>query len=122
VDKSKFLYRQRLRRTHRVRKRLKGVPERPRLSVNRTQKHIYCQVIDDVAGTTLVSASSREKELATALSSGSNKDAAIAVGKALAARVKAAGITALCFDRGCYRYHGRVAALADAVRESGVAM
>jgi len=85
--------------------------------VSRTNKHISAQVIDDVAGRTLVAASSVEKELSA---SGANREGAVAVGKALAERCKAAGITTIVFDRGGFGYHGRVAALADALREEGL--
>lgn len=88
--------------------------------VNRTHKHVYCQLIDDESGKTLASASTRDKDLRDSLSSGGNKDAAVAVGKALAEKASAAGVRQICFDRGRYRYHGRVAALADAVREAGI--
>jgi large subunit ribosomal protein L18 len=94
---------------------------RPRLSVFRSSKHIYAQVIDDAAGTTIAAASSRDPELKGALRTGADKAAAAAVGKALAERAKAAGVSAVVFDRGAYLYHGRVKALADAAREGGLA-
>lgn len=118
MDHNKKIGRQRKRRQYRVRKRLSGTPERPRLAIKRTHKHLYCQLIDDVAGTTLASASTRDKDLQ--VKSGGNKDAAAAVGKAVAAKASAVGVKAICFDRGQYKYHGRVAALADAVREGGI--
>jgi large subunit ribosomal protein L18 len=111
---------QRQRRAFRVRKRMRGTSERPRLSVARSHKHISVQVIDDMAGKTLVAASSLDKELSGSLKKGGNRSAAQAVGKAIAERAKAAGITAVCFDRGSYRYHGRVADLADAARKGGL--
>ena len=120
MDQHRKIGRQRKRRQHRVRKRLSGTPEQPRLSIKRTHKHIYCQLIDDVSGTTLVSASTRDKDLRGDVSNGGNKDAAAAVGKSVAAKASAVGVKAICFDRGHYRYHGRVAALADAVREGGI--
>lgn len=120
MDHHRKIGRQRKRRQYRVRKRLSGTPERPRLSIKRTHKHVYCQLIDDVAGTTLVSASTRDKELRGEVKSGGNKDGAAAVGKAVAEKAVAAGVKSICFDRGSYRYHGRVAALADAVREGGI--
>jgi len=92
---------------------------RPRLSVFRSSKHIYAQVIDDVAGRTLASASTLDESLQS-LKTGANKDAAGAVGKLLAERAKAAGVTAVIFDRGGYLFHGRVKALADAAREGGL--
>lgn len=112
--------RQRQRRKFRVRKRVRGTGERPRLNINRTLKHIYCQVIDDTRRITLVSASSNDKELRSQVERGGNKHAAARVGAALAARAKAAGIVAMCLDRGRCRYGGRLAALADAVREGGI--
>jgi len=109
----------RLRRTRRragIRKRVFGTPELPRLSVYRSAKHIYAQVIDDVSGKTLLCASSVEQKIET----GGNVVAAQRVGKALAERAKAAGFEAVSFDRGGFRYHGRVKALADAAREGGL--
>lgn len=94
---------------------------RPRLSVFRSGKHIYAQVIDDLAGRTLAAASSIEKPLRTTLKTGADKDAASAVGKLVAERALAAGVTQVVFDRGSYIYHGRVKALADAAREGGLA-
>jgi large subunit ribosomal protein L18 len=111
---------QRRRRAFRVRKRVRGTAERPRLSVARSHKHISVQVIDDMAGKTLAAASSLDKQLTGSLKSGGNRTAAQAVGKAIAERAKAAGITAVCFDRGPYRYHGRVAELANAARKGGL--
>lgn len=90
--------------------------------VNRTHKHVYCQLIDDTSGRTIVSASTRDKDLRGAIKNGGNKDAAIAVGKALADKASAAGVKSICFDRGRFKYHGRVAALADAVREGGISL
>jgi large subunit ribosomal protein L18 len=117
---SKQLLHQRQRRAFRVRKRVRGTPDRPRLSVVRSHKHISVQLIDDDAGKTLAAASSQDKKLSGKLKSGANQDAAQAVGKAIAERAIAAGIKAVCFDRGPYRYHGRVAALANAAREGGL--
>jgi large subunit ribosomal protein L18 len=94
---------------------------RPRLSVFRSGKNIYAQVIDDVAGVTLAAASSLDKTLREALRTGADKDAAAAVGKLVAERALAAGITDVVFDRGSYLYHGRVKALAEAAREGGLA-
>jgi large subunit ribosomal protein L18 len=93
---------------------------RPRLSVHRSGKHIYAQVIDDTKGQTLAAASSLEKALRESLKSGANVDAAKAVGKALAERAAAKGVKEVVFDRGSYLYHGRVKALADAAREGGL--
>ena len=94
---------------------------RPRLSVFRSGRHIYAQVIDDNAGRTLAAASSLEKDLRGELRTGADKDAASAVGKLIAERAKQAGVTEVVFDRGAYLYHGRVKALADAAREGGLA-
>ena len=108
---------QRLKRHQRVRAKVSGTPERPRLNVFRSEKNIYAQVIDDVAGHTLVSASSLDKEIE---GNGGNKTAARAVGKLVAERCKAAGISTVVFDRGGYVYHGRVAELAEGAREGGL--
>lgn len=93
---------------------------RARLSVFRSHKHIYAQVIDDTKGVTLASASSIDRELRDQLSSGSDKSAATKVGRAVAERAKVAGISDVIFDRGAYLFHGRVKALADAAREAGL--
>ena len=95
-------------------------PVRPRLSVFRSHQHIYAQIVDDAAGRTLVSASSRDKQLRAALAYGGNAAAAKAVGKALGERARQAGLTQVVFDRGGYKYHGRVKALAEAAREAGL--
>ena len=108
---------QRLKRHKRVRAKVFGTPERPRLNVFRSEKNIYAQVIDDVAGNTLVSASSLDKEIE---GNGGNKAAARAVGKLVAERCKAKGIDQVVFDRGGYLYHGRVAELAEGAREGGL--
>ncbi|MCC7474109.1 MAG: 50S ribosomal protein L18 [Pirellulales bacterium] len=120
MEHSKQLRKLRQRRAFRVRKRTRSTTERPRLSVARSHKHISVQVIDDESGRTLASASSLDKGLSGQLKSGGNATAAQAVGKAIAERALAAGISAVCFDRGPYRYHGRVAALANAAREGGL--
>ena len=120
MDHHKALGKQRQRRVYRVRKRLKGTPERPRLSVFRSHRHIAVQVIDDSVGKTLVAASTGDKELAPAVAYGGNCAAAEAVGRAIAQRALAAGIKQVCFDRGAAKYHGRVAALADAARAGGL--
>ncbi|HUL34181.1 MAG TPA: 50S ribosomal protein L18 [Candidatus Eisenbacteria bacterium] len=109
------------RRIHtRVRTRLSGSPERPRLNVYRSVAHIYVQIIDDRSGRTLVSASTVDKETRKNLKGGGNIASAKAIGKIIAERAKAAGITQVVFDRGGYKYHGRVKALADAAREAGL--
>lgn len=124
MNHEKAVYQQRVRRAYRVRKKLKGTGERPRLTVFRSSKHIYCQLIDDVQGKTIASASTADKDLRSKLKgkNGGNCDAAKVVGQAIAARAKAIGVSAMCLDRGPYKYHGRLAALADAVRESGVSV
>ena len=109
----------RTRRQQRVRKRLAGTPERPRLAVFRSSKHIYAQIIDDVGGKTLASACSLDEGV-NGGQNGGNKAAATLVGKAVAERAKGAGIDKVCFDRRSYKYHGRVQALADAAREAGL--
>jgi large subunit ribosomal protein L18 len=109
------------RRKARVRRVIKAVAgDRPRLSVFRSSKHIYAQVIDDRKGATLASASSLEKAMRSSLKTGADTDAAKAVGKLVAERAAAAGVTTVVFDRGNYIYHGRVKALADAAREGGL--
>ena len=108
---------QRLKRHKRVRAKVFGTPARPRLNVFRSEKNIYAPVIDDVAGHTLVSASSLDKEIE---GNGGNKTAARAVGKLVAERCKAKGIDQVVFDRGGYLYHGRVAELAEGAREGGL--
>ncbi|PYU20686.1 MAG: 50S ribosomal protein L18 [Acidobacteria bacterium] len=105
---------------HRVRQRVVGTLERPRLCVYRSLEHIYAQVIDDQSGRTLVSASSLDKATRAALKGGGNVAAAKIVGKTLAERSLAVGIQQVVFDRGGYRYHGRVQALANAAREAGL--
>jgi len=103
-----------------VRTRVTGTTERPRLSVYRSLDHIYAQVIDDRSGRTVASASSVDKETKKGLKGGGNIASAKAVGKIIAERAKAAGISKVVFDRGGYKYHGRVKALADAAREAGL--
>jgi large subunit ribosomal protein L18 len=120
MDQQKQNLWQRKRRSFRVRKRIRGTPSRPRLSVARSHKHIAAQIIDDDAGATLAAASSLDKQLSGGLKSGGNRAAAQAVGKAIAERALAAGIKSVCFDRGPYRYHGRVAELAAAARKGGL--
>ena len=114
MNHQKEVAKRRLRRSRHVRNRVQGTPERPRLTVFRSHKHIYAQVVDDEDGKTLCSASSRSTKY------GGNKNAAVEVGKAVAASATAAGIKKVAFDRGGYKYHGRVAALADAAREAGL--
>ena len=101
----------------RIRRKMAGTAERPRLAIFRSVAHIYAQVIDDAAGTTLVSASSVDKDGKT---NGGNVAAAKAIGKLVAERAKEKGVTKVVFDRGGYHYHGRIKALADAAREAGL--
>ena len=110
----------RLRIHHRIRKRLSGVSARPRLAVFRSNKHIYAQIIDDTQGCSLVAASTAEVDICPKGENGGNKAAAIKVGKAIATRAIEKGIKQIAFDRGRYRYHGRIAALADAARDGGL--
>jgi large subunit ribosomal protein L18 len=110
----------RLRRHQRIRMDVSGTPERPRLCVFRSSKNISAQIIDDVNGTTLVSASTIDKELRGDIKYGGNKEAAKAVGEAVAKRALEKGIEEVCFDRGGYLYHGRVKELADGAREAGL--
>jgi large subunit ribosomal protein L18 len=108
----------RARRHFRLRKKISGTPERPRMVVNRSARHIVVQVIDDIAGHTVASASSLEADVRGM--DGDKKARATKVGQLVAARAKEAGVTKVVFDRGGYDYHGRIAALADAAREAGL--
>ena len=108
------------RRQRRVRGKISGTPERPRLRVTRTNAHIYAQVIDDVAGKTLCSASSLDAEFKASQKSGGNKEGAELVGQLVGKRALDAGIDSVVFDRGGHIYHGRVAALADGARSAGL--
>ncbi len=110
----------RLRRHRRVRKKVSGTPERPRLNVFRSLNHIYAQVIDDVAGVTLVSASTIDRELRPQMKGLTKTEQARLVGEAVAKRALAQGITRVVFDRGGYKYIGRVKALAEGAREGGL--
>jgi large subunit ribosomal protein L18 len=111
----------RQRRHARVRRKVEGTAERPRLNVYRSNQHIYAQVIDDVTGQTLVSASTLDKALRTEMAELSSAERAKAVGRAVAERAQAQGIASVVFDRGGYPYHGRVKLLAEASREAGLA-
>ncbi len=117
LDNKKLFERRKRRTRHRLRKveRLK-----PRLSVFRSGKHIYAQVIDDLAGRTVAAASTLDKDIRDGLKTGANRDAAAQVGKVIAERAKSAGVEMVVFDRGGYLYHGRVKALGDAAREAGL--
>ena len=118
MEKSKVKATRRRRRRYGIRKRVTGTIERPRIAVYRSLNHIYAQVIDDLEGRTIASASTRDKDVSLEVTG--NVAAAKAVGARLAERAKAAGITSAVFDRGGFRYHGRVKALADAAREGGL--
>jgi len=110
----------RVKRHMRIRKKISGTAGVPRLAVFRSNKHVYAQVIDDVKQVTLCASSTVQKDVAGGLKSTSNKEAAAAVGTAVAKAAKAAGIEAVVFDRGGYIYHGKVQALAEAAREAGL--
>ncbi|CAG0966273.1 MAG: 50S ribosomal protein L18 [Anaerolinea sp.] len=120
MDKAKAKREARIRRHIRLRKTVKGTPERPRLAVFRSLEHIYVQVIDDIKGHTLVSASTIDPEVKKALDGMKKTDEAKVVGKFIAQRAKAAGIEKVVFDRGGSQYHGRIKALAEAAREAGL--
>ena len=104
----------------RIRRKVEGTPERPRLAIRRTLKYIYAQLIDDASGRTLAQASSREGTVLAGKKSAANKSAAVSVGALIAERAKEAGVTAVVFDRGGHLYHGNVKALADSAREKGL--
>ena len=110
----------RIKRHYRIRNKVKGTAQTPRLAVFRSNKHMYVQLIDDVAGVTIEAASTMEAEIAGKLESTSNIEAAQAVGEAIAKKAVEKGITEAVFDRGGYVYHGKVAALAEAAREAGL--
>jgi large subunit ribosomal protein L18 len=120
MKQNKANNKRRWRRRNRVRKKLRGNSEQPRLSVRRSHQNIYCQLIDDEQGVTLASASTRDKDLRGQIKYGGNCDAAKVVGQAIAERGKAAGVSRITFDRGAYKFHGRVASLAAAAREAGL--
>ena len=109
-----------LRRKYHVRKKVFGTSDRPRLSVFRSNRHIYAQIIDDVAGATLVSASTRSKGLRNQLPNGGDKKAAQIIGEAIAKQALGVGIKCVCFDRNRYKFHGRLKALAEAARKTGL--
>ena len=120
MDHQKQKWKRRRRRYRRVRGKVTGTTERPRLSVYRSLSNIYAQVIDDGAGRTLAAASSLSLELREADAGGGNVKGAEAVGRLIAEKAKAAGVEQVSFDRGSYKYHGRIRALAAAARESGL--
>ena len=111
----------RVRRNWRSRRKVFGTPERPRLVVYRSARHIYAQIVDDLAGVTLASSSSVAKPLRNSIKYGGNQDAAKHVGSAIAKQAMDIGIKAVCFDRNGYKYHGRIKALADGARDAGLA-
>ena len=110
----------RMERHYKIRNKIAGTPERPRLNIYRSAKHIYAQVIDDATGVTLVSASTQDKELQDKVAELTKSDAAKLVGQTVGQRAKEKGINTVVFDRGGYLYHGRVKVLADSARESGL--
>ena len=118
MDQQKLKHHRQLRRRNHVRRKVRGTAERPRLTVFRSNKHIYVQIINDWAGITLAAVGSKSKE--GGLKYGGNVAAAKEIGKRIAEAAKAKGIEQVCFDRGHYRYHGRIKALADAAREGGL--
>jgi large subunit ribosomal protein L18 len=120
MDQQKIKHRRQLRRRHHVRGKITGTAERPRLTVFRSSKHIYAQLIDDLRGVTLGAASSKSPDVRQGQPYGGNKKAATVVGKKIAELAKEKGINKVAFDRGHYRYHGRIKALADAAREGGL--
>jgi len=120
MNQSEKMRKSRVRRHVRVRKRLSGTAERPRLVVHRSAKNISAQIIDDVAGKTLVSAASFDKKLRPSLKNGGNVEAAKAVGAQVAKLAKDMSITRVVFDRGGYPYHGRIRSLAESARENGL--
>lgn len=117
---SKKKYQGRIRRHNRVRARVDGTTARPRLNVFRSLSNIYAQVIDDAQGVTLASASTIDKEVAAQIEGKNKTDAARIVGRIVAERAKNVGVTKVVFDRGGYKYHGRIAALAEGAREAGL--
>ncbi|HEV7278705.1 MAG TPA: 50S ribosomal protein L18 [Pirellulaceae bacterium] len=119
ANKNKYLSAQRTRRRHRVRNRMQGTPERPRLTVFRSLQHISVQLVDDLSGRTIAAAGTYEAGGRGEGPNG-NKDAAARIGQLIAERAKQAGVTKIAFDRGHYKYHGRVAALAEAARQGGL--
>lgn len=120
MDKHRRINKTRARRRGHVRRIVRGTTDRPRMSVFRSGRHISVQIIDDEQGRTLAAASTMQKDVAEGLKSTSNREAAQKVGQVVASRAKEAGVTQVAFDRGHYKYHGRVAALATGAREGGL--
>lgn len=120
MDHQKLKHRRQARRKHHVRSKITGDADRPRLTVFRSSKHIYAQLIDDLRGVTVAAASSLAPDMRKQVANGGNIKAAVLVGKKLAEVAKQAGVSKAALDRGHYRYHGRIKALADAAREGGL--
>lgn len=120
MDKNKKTAQRRLRRSQHVRNKLRGDAQRPRLCINRSLKHFSCQLIDDLSGKTLASASTRDKSVRDAIAVSGNCDGAAEIGKLIATRSAEVGVTMARLDRGYTKYHGRVKAFADAAREGGL--
>jgi len=120
MDKNKIIAKRRLRRRNHNRNKLRGDAGRPRMCVHRSLKHFGCQLVDDSEGRTLVSLSTRDKDVRPQIGNGGNVDAAAALGKLIAEKATAAGITKVRFDRGHNKYHGRVKAFAESARENGL--
>ncbi len=120
MDKNKKIQKQRKRRRNHVRNKARGTAERPRLCVQRSLNHFGCQVVDDLAGKTIVSVSTRDKDVRGTMKHGGNSVAAAEIGKLIAEKASAAGIKTVRLDRGHNKYHGRVKAFADAAREAGL--
>ena len=120
MDKNKVIQKKRLRRRNHNRNKLRGTADHPRLTIHRSLKHFSCQVVDDLAGKTLASASTRDKAVRGDIAVGGNCDAAAKLGAIIAEKAKAAGIDSVRLDRGHNKYHGRVKAFAEAAREAGL--
>jgi len=120
MDNNKKLEKKRKRRRNHVRNKLRGSAQQPRLCVHRSLKHFACQVVDDVSGKTLVSASTRDKEIRGDVTNGGNCDAAARIGSLIAEKVLSVGVKTVKLDRGHSKYHGRVKAFAEAAREGGL--
>ena len=120
MDKNKALNKRRLRRRNHVRAKLRGTADHPRMCIERSLKHFSCQLVDDLAGTTMVSASTRDSSFSGDAKKAGNCDAAAAIGKLIAEKASSAGIKSVKLDRGHNKYHGRVKAFADAAREAGL--
>jgi large subunit ribosomal protein L18 len=120
MDNKKKKHKKRQRRRYHVRNRLRGTADHPRLCIHRSLKHFSCQLVDDLSGKTIASASTRDKNVRSGVGNGGNCDAAAMIGQAIAQKVAATGIKTVKLDRGHNKYHGRVKAFADAAREGGL--